>query len=239
MAQKELYHYGIPGMHWGQKNGPPYPLSESKHESVVSKAKRVYGEAKEANRQRKIRNRTIDPKDMTPEELDEQLKRLKKEQEYLNLVGKKSPNDILKEEKQKGEGLVESVLQDVGKVVIVPLAAGLIELKLREHFRNKASGDTQKIMDSLRSKLGNDTEKYDAVLKAMASSEGFGFLGETAKREQAMQAVKTAMGDDSDGFKYVRNLMRGLDPIDGGSTGMRKDDLDTLFKHLKSKWDKK
>ena len=26
---KELYHHGIIGMHWGVKNGPPYPLSKT------------------------------------------------------------------------------------------------------------------------------------------------------------------------------------------------------------------
>ena len=31
----ELYHHGIKGMHWGVRNGPPYPLSPQTHAAVV------------------------------------------------------------------------------------------------------------------------------------------------------------------------------------------------------------
>ena len=31
----ELFHHGIPNMKWGEKNGPPYPLSKVKHNKVV------------------------------------------------------------------------------------------------------------------------------------------------------------------------------------------------------------
>lgn len=31
----ELFHHGIPNMKWGEKNGPPYPLSKAKHNKVV------------------------------------------------------------------------------------------------------------------------------------------------------------------------------------------------------------
>lgn len=34
-----LAHHGIKGMSWGKKNGPPYPLSEKKHNQVISKSK--------------------------------------------------------------------------------------------------------------------------------------------------------------------------------------------------------
>lgn len=34
----ELYHHGILGQRWGQRNGPPYPLSSGAHSSSEKKA---------------------------------------------------------------------------------------------------------------------------------------------------------------------------------------------------------
>lgn len=34
----ELYHHGILGMHWGKKNGPPYPLDAGDHSASERKA---------------------------------------------------------------------------------------------------------------------------------------------------------------------------------------------------------
>ena len=35
-----LAHHGIEGMRWGKRNGPPYPLSDAKHDKVVEKSKK-------------------------------------------------------------------------------------------------------------------------------------------------------------------------------------------------------
>ena len=33
-----LAHHGIKGQKWGKRNGPPYPLSDAKHNKVVKRA---------------------------------------------------------------------------------------------------------------------------------------------------------------------------------------------------------
>lgn len=35
VVESYLAHHGIPGQHWGQKNGPPYPLDQKTHNKVV------------------------------------------------------------------------------------------------------------------------------------------------------------------------------------------------------------
>lgn len=38
ITHSELYHHGIKGQHWGERNGPPYPLDKAAHKAVVNGA---------------------------------------------------------------------------------------------------------------------------------------------------------------------------------------------------------
>lgn len=48
----ELYHHGIKGQKWGDKNGPPYPLSASSH-SLSEKKEGTKGWTKKAKAEHK------------------------------------------------------------------------------------------------------------------------------------------------------------------------------------------
>ena len=37
-AELELYHHGIRGQRWGERNGPPYPLGAGDHSASEKKA---------------------------------------------------------------------------------------------------------------------------------------------------------------------------------------------------------
>lgn len=70
-----LEHHGILGMKWGKQNGPPYPLSDAKHDRIVERA-----EKKQAKRKSRIAK---DPKklykymdEFTEDELNEAIRRL-------------------------------------------------------------------------------------------------------------------------------------------------------------------
>jgi rRNA maturation endonuclease Nob1 len=84
-----LKHHGIRGQKWGKHNGPPYPLSDAKHNSVVKKSKRK-----------------TDVKKMSDEELEKKVRRLNLEKKYKDLKTsdyydkKKYASDVLKSTKK-------------------------------------------------------------------------------------------------------------------------------------------
>ena len=44
-----LSHHGIPGQHWGERNGPPYPLDQKTHNNIVKNQSGYSVRKKEAN----------------------------------------------------------------------------------------------------------------------------------------------------------------------------------------------
>ncbi len=58
ISSDELYHHGIMGMHWGEQNGPPYPIAPGDHSAEEKRqmrkaARREKAEARKAKKRQK------------------------------------------------------------------------------------------------------------------------------------------------------------------------------------------
>lgn len=72
--ESSLYHHGILNQKWGQRNGPPYPLSSSQKSAAEKKA-----------------NKGRSAKDMSDDELRTSIKRMEREKRYNELSKTKDP----------------------------------------------------------------------------------------------------------------------------------------------------
>ena len=118
----ELYHYQRKGAHWGERNGPPYPLAPEDHSAAEIKAnpdiKRAIKEAKKESKAAKKSNRTISrfvkiasrssekskskkltetAKKMSDDELKKANARLQLERQFIDLTRAISPAQAKKE----------------------------------------------------------------------------------------------------------------------------------------------
>lgn len=130
----ELYHHQIKGARWGERNGPPYPLSPEDHTAAqiksnpkiakeVREAKEEKKKARQESRRSHLMARIVKrskkdsqkgniakagerAKKMSDEELSEAIKRLRLENEYLDAIQKNNP------ERQKRESVVRKAVGD-------------------------------------------------------------------------------------------------------------------------------
>lgn len=82
VPKDELYHYGTPGMHWGIRNGPPYPLNA--HTAASS----IYTQAKK--RVNKISTDVINSAKQTSSKMYGLEHKLKTEASIERKIGKES-----------------------------------------------------------------------------------------------------------------------------------------------------
>lgn len=68
-----LMHHGIKGMSWGDRNGPPYPLSSKQKSSAEKKAKLNSYKNRQTNRASKVYDRSIKRKEKKVDKINEKL----------------------------------------------------------------------------------------------------------------------------------------------------------------------
>lgn len=83
MENKELTHHGILGQKWGKKNGPPYPLSQSKRKSIPKENSNKNKENVEDKKTAHTQTRSV--KDMSDDDLRKAVSRLELERRYSDL----------------------------------------------------------------------------------------------------------------------------------------------------------
>lgn len=133
---KYLEHHGILGMHWGERNGPPYPLDSSSKSVSEKKGIKSSGKARESYKKtrnilksdsgsrstkvmKEARRRDID--EISTEELKKLNNRLNEEKRYAELTsgmtseGKKFVKQV---SMSIASGIITGIAIEAGKVYV-------------------------------------------------------------------------------------------------------------------------
>lgn len=180
IGHEYLEHYGRDGMHWGVRNGPPYPLNKEGLKAFRENRKKK----REEKRRRKILNnpkklaKHID--EFTPEELEEEAYR----QQQYNAIGyqrKWGRNKIKLSRKQKRmSNNAVNLLNNMDKFNKDEYDAAVDRLRKREDLKNiivdsanrpaqvlKTGAD---ILGSVRSGIGTSMSMADMYKKAFGGA---------------------------------------------------------------------
>lgn len=174
-----LAHHGIQGMKWGVSNGPPYPLSDSKHDKVIAKAKdaakatgnavkkvgsatvkaakkvKEYSDKKQAEKKEK-EIRELTPKTFTEnkvkysdEEVARIVNRMRMEQQIADM-GKDTTN--------KGSGFISKTLKTAAGDAFRDVATATATTMVERAFGNKEKDKGTMIVEEF-SRMRNSQRK--------------------------------------------------------------------------------
>lgn len=189
-----IIHDGIKGMKWGVRNGPPYPLDADQHSSLEIKknpslrrsvGKSVSSAVHKVKEWRRMQN----PKKMTNEELKSRIERLRNEEEFRKLSGKKTKQQRVQIRVAAGEAFVKSFMSKLGVRVG---GAG-------QNLGNLVSNASSKFFES--SLAEKKAKRYENKLKALEAKNEY----KDAVRKEKEKAEKKKYEDLDNQLKDHRN----------------------------------
>lgn len=99
-SDSDLLHHGIKGQHWGEQNGPPYPLSEKQHNKVIKAVKKV-ASMSDAIQERKDKKADKKQQKKMAKEMQKRQKAVKEEEKRKESVEERKNRAIREGSYQK------------------------------------------------------------------------------------------------------------------------------------------
>lgn len=229
-----LEHHGILGMKWGKKNGPPYPLSEAKHDRIVEKYEKK--RAKIARDPAKLK-KYADKYNFTNEEIETALKRFdtkKKIDERIDNKQKEARLSAIKKQLSKDAATFEKNYDKFTKEE-AELALERLSTKQRAHeARLKEMRRPKDKFDITKDYLSSIASAVDSISKVSKGFKEFrenwvNTFGGYSKDEMRLNWLRkhsTGKHAGADDSKYADALLR---VIEGNNYSMQ--DLIKIIKH--------
>lgn len=179
LDEEYIEHFGILGMHWGQRNGPPYPLSK-----VISTGRRLKAAAKAGSIKRK-RKKALKKARIT------RAKNAK-----VRTLEKQTKEDIIKKKD------IRSMLANVDKFTSKEINDMLDRLNVEQRLKEAVSKQEnaqktwgKKVRDNIGTAVKEEVPKTLGEMTRTATNKGLKLASNRVLKELAGPNAQTQYGD--------------------------------------------